>query len=143
MKLVIDDGGRAAAGYKGHAGDCACRSVAIISGRPYQEVYDTLNEQAKAERPRGKKKRSNARTGYHMATLKRYLATLGWTWTPTMQIGQGCKVHLHESELPTGRLLVRCSRHYTAVVDGVIYDTHDPGRDGKRCVYGYWTLPNV
>lgn len=23
--------------------------------------------------------------------------------------------------------------------DGVIRDTHDPSRDGTRCVYGYWT----
>ena len=25
---------------------------------------------------------------------------LGWTWTPTMAIGQGCKVHLRADELP-------------------------------------------
>ncbi len=29
-------------------------------------------------------------------------------------------------------------RHYTAVIDGVINDTHDPSREGTRCVYGYW-----
>ena len=26
----------------------------------------------------------------------------------------------------------------SAVIDGVIRDTHDPGRDGTRCVYGYY-----
>jgi hypothetical protein len=26
-----------------------------------------------------------------------------------------------------------------AVIDGVIHDTYDPSRDGKRCVYGYFT----
>jgi hypothetical protein len=142
VEVVINDGGREAAGYKGDTRDCACRSLSILTGRPYQEVYDTLNELAKAERPRGKKKRSNARTGYHTATMKRYLATLGWEWTATMQIGQGCKVHLREDELPsTGRLLINCSRHFTAVIDGVIHDTHDPSRGGTRCVYGYWTAP--
>lgn len=30
---------------------------------------------------------------------------------------------------------------YAAVVDGVVRDTHDPSRDGTRCVYGYWREP--
>jgi hypothetical protein len=25
-----------------------------------------------------------------------------------------------------------------AVIDGVIHDTHNPDRDGNRCVYGYY-----
>ena len=55
-----------------------------------------------------------------------------------MFIGSGCKVHLRNDELPAGRLIVCLSRHYTAVIDGVIHDTHDPSRGGTRCVYGYW-----
>ena len=55
-----------------------------------------------------------------------------------MAIGQACKVHLSSDELPSGRLVVSVSKHVTAVIDGVIHDTHDPGRDGTRCVYGYW-----
>jgi hypothetical protein len=42
MKFVYNDGGRAAAGYKGNAGDCACRAIAIATGKPYQEVYNAL-----------------------------------------------------------------------------------------------------
>ncbi len=38
-----------------------------------------------------------------------------------------------------GRLIVSVSKHMTAVIDGVIHDTHNPSRDGTRCVYGYWT----
>lgn len=37
-----------------------------------------------------------------------------------------------------GRIIVRLSRHISAVIDGVIHDTYDPSRDGTRCVYGYW-----
>jgi len=36
--------------------------------------------------------------------------------------------------------VVACSKHYTAVIDGVIHDTHDPSRDGTRAVYGYYYL---
>jgi hypothetical protein len=53
-----------------------------------------------------------------------------------------CKVHLRDGELPMGRLVVSLSRYYAAVIDGVIHDTHDPSRDGTRCVYGYWTMPD-
>lgn len=65
-------------------------------------------------------------------------------------------MHLADGELPPGRLIVAVSRHYTAVIDGVVHDTHDPQRRtywygqgdyaaGKavriteRCVYGYWS----
>ena len=41
-------------------------------------------------------------------------------------------------ELPTGRLIVAVSKHLTTMIDGVINDTHNPSRDGKRCVYGYY-----
>jgi len=40
-----------------------------------------------------------------------YNESLGWKWTPTMRIGQGCKVHLRADELPVGRLIVSVSRH--------------------------------
>jgi hypothetical protein len=73
----------------------------------------------------------------------RYLVDHGWTWTPTMKIGQGCTVHLRAEELPSGRLIVRVSRHMCAVIDGVIHDTHDPSREGTRCVYGYWSHPTT
>ena len=42
LELKIDDGGRTAAGYKGKAGDCVVRSIAIVSGLPYQTIYDDL-----------------------------------------------------------------------------------------------------
>lgn len=38
-----DDGGRAAAGFKGDTGDCVTRAISIATGRPYREVYDMVN----------------------------------------------------------------------------------------------------
>ena len=139
MNWVYDDGGRAAAGYAGHTGDCLARAIAIATQLPYQQVYDEINQAAHGERT-GTRKRgtSSARMGVYKRTTRTYLAALGWTWTPTMQIGAGCTVHLAASELPQGRIIVSVSKHLTAVLDGVIHDTHDPSRDGRRCVYGYW-----
>lgn len=151
MKFQHNDGGRHAGGYKGLTGDCVTRSIAIATGKPYQQVYDDLNALGKQERA-GKRKRgkSSARNGVHKATIRKYLASIGWTWTPTMQVGSGCKTHLVDSELPTGRLIVQVSKHLTTVIDGVIHDTFDPQRStiivkngiqriAGRCVYGYWS----
>ena len=141
MDFVFHDGGRAAAGYKGLTGDCVTRSIAIATGKTYQEVYDALNRLAMIERlSRRKRKRSNSRTGVFRPTYQRYLESLGWRWTSTMNVGSGCQVHLRASELPPGPLLVKVSRHLTAVIDGVIYDTHDCSRGGTRCVCGYFSL---
>ena len=138
----FDDGGRAAAGYRGAAGDCVVRAIAIATGREYQEIYERVNGAGVHERT-GTRKRgiSNARTGVYRSSIKRVMKSLGWVWTPTMQIGSGCTVHLRADELPTGRLVVSVSKHLTAVVDGVIHDTHDCSRRGTRCVYGYWQAP--
>jgi hypothetical protein len=135
--FVYDDGGRAAAGRKGDTRDCVVRAIAIATGRPYGWVYDEINAAAATERPRTRK-RSNARTGVQRTTWQPYIEGFGWKWVPTMKVGAGCKVHLRASELPPGRLIVRVSRHMCAVIDGVIHDTHDPSRDGQRCVYGYF-----
>ena len=116
MKFHFNDGGRIAAGYKGSAGDCVVRSVAIATGLPYQEIYDLVNELSAREHT-GKRKRgtSNARTGVHKSAIKWLMESLGWQWTPTMQIGSGCTVHLRAHELPSGRLVVSVSKHLTAV----------------------------
>lgn len=143
MRYVYDDGGRAAAGFRGPAGDCVTRAIAIATGDDYRAVYDCLHSCIKAMAPRRAKSKGNSpRDGVPMAVIRHYMAGLGWTWTPTMFIGQGCKVHLRSEELPSGRLVVRTSRHLTAVIDGVVHDTHDPSRDGTRCVYGYWRGPS-
>lgn len=137
MKWLYDDGGRAASGFRGEAGDCSTRAIAIATGRSYSEVYTVLGAMANERLPSGRK-RYSARTGVPRKTIRAYLANIGWVWTPTMHIGSGCKVHLREEELPRGRLVVSVSRHLVAVIDGVIRDTHDPTRAGVRCVYGYW-----
>lgn len=140
MKYIFDDGGRAAAGYKGQANDCVCRAISIATERPYQEVYDLINQYAKNERTGKRKKgKSSAREGVYKQTIHKVMEHYGWRWTPTMLIGSGCKVHLKEDELPKGRLVVNVSKHCTAVIDGVLHDTYDCSRDGTRCVYGYYT----
>lgn len=131
--FVYDDGGRADAGFKGDAGDCVTRAVAIATGLPYIRVYDDLSALMAA---RGKPR--SARNGIDKKIIRAYMASLGWQWWPTMSIGSGCHVHLDAAELPSGRLVVSVSKHVVAMIDGVVHDTHDPSREGTRCVYGYF-----
>ena len=145
MTFVLDDGGRAAAGFKGDARDCVCRAVAIATQRPYAEVYQELaaiegGRRRSKRRPNGRA--ASARNGIKVQTVafKRYMEGQGFRWVSTMGIGTGCQVHLDPRELPKGRLVVHVSRHSVAVIDGVIRDTFDASRGGKRCVYGYWML---
>jgi hypothetical protein len=143
MNYVFNDGGREAAGFKGQApGDCV-----TPAGLPYRQVYDALyrkledyagshSDRTAKRITRGRGLRGTTpRNGVSRRVYEPYLASLGWEWTPTMHIGQGCRIHLRKDELPAGRLIVRVSRHLVAVIGGVIHDTYDDHRDGTRCVY--------
>lgn len=155
LPYVHDDGGRAGAGFRGKARDCVTRAIAIATGLPYADVYAAIAKGVGSERG------STVATARNGVNIKRkwfrdYMLSLGFTWVPTMQVGQGCTTHLTPGEIPMqGRLVVSVSKHVTAVIDGVIHDDHDPSRateviqsDGSvrlahRCVYGYWTLASA
>ncbi len=142
----LNDGGRELAGFKGGAGDCVVRSIAIAADLPYIRVYEDLrlaNEryaQLKNDRlaKRLNTKGSSPRNGNHRNVFHEYILQLGFEWVPTMKVGAGCQVHLRPDELPNATLIAKVSKHLTAIIDGVIHDTHDPSRGGSRCVYGYY-----
>lgn len=144
MPWVFDDGGRKAAGFQGEARDCVVRAAAIATGRPYTEIHAIVKivsfqgrgGKRRAPRPRG--------AGVPKRATKMIMQRLGFLWVPLMGIGTGCRVHLRPGELPAhSPLVLQLSRHLTAVIDGVVHDTHDPSRSGRRCVYGYWYLPRT
>jgi len=144
--LQLNDGGRQQAGFKGGTGDCVVRSIAIAAQLPYLQVYEDLRSanqnyaELKNDRlaRRLNNKGASPRNGNHRNVFHDYILGLGFEWVPTMKVGAGCQVHLRPNELPAGTLIVKVSKHLTAIVNGVIQDTHDPSRSGTRCVYGYY-----
>ncbi len=146
LSYQFNDGGRAAAGFKGGAGDCVVRSIAIAANLPYLQVYEDLrlaNESYAQSRNDRLAKRLNLkgaspRNGNHRNVFHGYIIDLGFIWVPTMKVGAGCQVHMRGDELPQGTLIVKVSKHLSAVLNGVIHDTHNPSRAGNRCVYGYY-----
>ncbi len=160
LSFEFDDGGRASGGYKGNAGDCVARAIAIASDRPYKEIYGRIAQiegstRKSKRKPTGRSASAGRGVFTNRKAFKDFMVEYGFEWVSTMGIGTGCTVHLVNEELPMGRLVVSISKHYTAVIDGVIRDTHDPRRhsveigmkDGEpykkewdRCVYGYWKM---
>ncbi len=137
MKFIYDDGGRAQAGFRGSTRDCVARAIAIATQMPYREVYDGLNEIAKTEKPRTKK-RSSSRTGVHRKTYERFLRDRGWEFVTLANVGSAASSHMRADELPKGRIIVRLTKHLSAVVDHEIHDIYDPSFGGERRVYGYF-----
>ena len=130
MKVHFNDGGRSLY-FTARAGDCVTRSIAIITGRDYKEVYNEVRRFIGY----------TPRNGVRHADAKKLMAHFGGVWTPCMKIGSGCKVHLKDGEIPmSGKIICNLSGHVCAVLDGTINDTHDPSRGGTRCVYGYWAF---
>lgn len=147
ISYLQDDGGRSQSGVKTKSSDCVTRAIAIASGLPYATIHDMLLNGASGERKVRGKRGSHPSNGNGVHTSRKWfkelMATLGFVFVPTMGIGTGCTVHLREGELPSGRLVVSVSGHYTAVVDGVLHDLHDCSREGNRCVYGYYHQPKA
>jgi hypothetical protein len=151
MNFQFNDGGRKQSGYKGSAGDCVTRAIAIVTGKTYSEVYDRMfieikkfaaTKRSSAVKRAGRgggRAGTTPRNGISKKVYHKYLLEeIGMNWTPTMFIGQGCKVHLIENELPSGKLIVQCAKHLTTVIDGVINDTWNCS---GKCVYGYYFFP--
>ena len=145
IELVYTDGGKSESGVKKGSGDCAVRALAIAAELPYLDALRLLEVKqgewlsaSRSRHARGDRGSVSPLHGTWREALDAALAELGWQWHATMRIGSGCTMRLRASELPSGRIIVRLSRHYAAVIDGVLHDDHDCSRGGTRCVYGYW-----
>ena len=137
MDWIYDDGGRSRY-FKGNARDCVCRSIAIVLGQDYKEIYNHIFAMM-GESPRNG---VNTRT----AKFKRLMESLGFTWVATSGIGSHQAVHLVKGELPDGRLVCSMAGHYTAVVNNQVRDIIDPRTNDLwdyRKVYGYWKLKEI
>jgi len=143
MKVFFrfNDGGRAEYYQGKKAGDCVTRAIAIAFEMDYKEVYDLISAEIKEHNG---STRGTARNGTPKEVTKAVIEKLGGEWTATMGIGTGCQVHVRADELPSeGRYILNLSRHVAAWVEGELNDTYDSSRDGTRCVYGYWKVPEA
>ena len=140
MKWRYSDGGRSIYYKDVRVSDCVCRAISIAENKDYNEVYNMIKTYANDYKENiDKEDNSHPRYGVTKPLINKILTDLGYKWIPTMKFGQGCKVHLKDGELPKkGTYIVSVSKHLTTLKDNIVYDTYDPCRNGKRCVYGYY-----
>jgi hypothetical protein len=137
VRFRYDDGGRAAAGFRGPARDCAARAIAIASGWPYEKVYQALASEGGGAIYGSRL--NHPHTGLRQSTVAGFLNRQGWRFTAARR-GATTPVRLRGEELPMGRLIVALATHVCAVIDGVIYDTYDCSRGGRSRVHGFWSF---
>jgi hypothetical protein len=127
MPYQFNDGGRALAGYKGSAGDCGARAIAIALCMDYKTAYDLL---ANANKKAGNAK--SARNGISKEIYSDVLKTLGWIWVSAPKF-EGRKARC--SDMHSGTVIARQAGHYVAVINGTPQDTWDCSH---KMVYGFW-----
>ena len=119
------------------------RAIAIQMNAPGQVIRDYLKPIARDIKSKKRKFKNGYKADYNVyeRAMDIVLLQWGWQWMPTMQKGTGVKVHLKESELPDGNLIVRISGEYLAIQNKTILDIKEPDlRSGTRAVYGYWII---
>lgn len=126
MKYVYNDGGRAAAGFTGSANDCVTRAIALVSGKPYAEVWQAMAAGNKSD---GKRFSADHCVRTYNRWFYDYMTANGFTWVEP-------KKKTYVRDLLKGNYVVAIRGHYFAVLGDTIYDTH-PVSDNK-VVRGYW-----
>ena len=119
---VYDDGGRSEAGYKGAAGDCVARAMAIMleepdGSRPYRYCYRTLaqgNADAGGTR--------SARNGVMTKIYSKIFEAHGLT---KVKLPKGPRPTYTEAYERYGNCLVKTTKHVCAIINGQLHDTFD------------------
>ena len=112
-----DDGGRAASGRKGSAGDCVVRAIAIVSGAYYDEVYRVCanhNQKYCGQR--------SARNGVDKRAYEKAMREFGLTKVP---LPRGSKPTFSEAHERYGNCVASTTGHLAALKDGALRDTVD------------------
>jgi hypothetical protein len=127
MTYIYNDGGRKEAGYKGTAGDCGARAIAIALGMDYKTAYNLL---AQANKDKGFAK--SARNGIYKDIYSDVLKSLGWVWVSAPKF-EGRKAKC--KDIHHSIAIARQAGHYVAVKDGIPQDIFD---SSEKMVYGFW-----
>ena len=128
LDKVINDAGRAEAGFPSERSDCTVRALAVATGWSYARAWTIANEAGRKNR-RGFILRTLVREaklhGLKIETYRRFRSR-------KPQVRTFCRKH------PIGRYILHVSRHATGVVDGQVVDLLD-NINGRR-VYEYWKI---
>ena len=117
LGFQLNDGGRAAAGYKGSAGDCVCRALTILEAGDYKANYKEL---AAGEAAAGKAR--SARNGIGVKVYQKVFAAHGLV---KVKLPPGPKPTYAEAHQRYGDCIVSTSHHLACLKAGSLQDTFD------------------
>ena len=128
-----NDGGRAAAGYRGKTGDCVVRAIAICAGEDYLSVYRTMADHMKRNGYAASGNAYATRERNRKAPRRRDQLTARRVQDRVLEAYGFMKVRLPRGERPTyteahhryGDCIVGTTKHLAALVGGVLRDTFD------------------
>ena len=133
IDFQYDDGGRAAAGYRGKTGDCVVRAIAICAGQDYRTVYLTMAEHMKrngyaasgnAYAIRERNRKAPRRKG--QLTARRVQdCVLEFYGFQKVRLPAGARPTFTEAHRRYGDCIVGTTKHAAAVVDGALRDIFD------------------
>ena len=127
---VYNDGGRAAANYRGDTGDCVVRAIAIAGDYDYRHVYDAMGE---AMREAGWARSGNAYALARGRTRTRgqphardvqhqVIQEFGFVKAPFVRGPRPTYTEAHERH---GICIAKTTKHVAALRDGALQDTFD------------------
>lgn len=99
--------------------DCTKRSISLATGIPYMDVQKGMNQH---------KKVTGVKRFYNNPNPRSYMENvLGYKRVRLPQRSDGTHITVEEfaRSNPQGRFVVSIPEHWTACIDGVIYDTWD------------------
>ena len=128
-----DDGGRAAAGFRGRTGDCVVRAIAICSSEDYRAVYGTMAQHMKRNGYAASGNAYATRERNRKAPRRRGQLTAKRVQDSVLEAYDFRKISLPAGERPTfteahrqfGDCVLGTTKHVAAIVDGALRDTFD------------------
>jgi len=133
-RVCYHDGGRLLSGRKGSVNDCVVRAVSIVADLPYASVYEEIMRRGRLGY---KREHYSPRWGVDTRRVwfKKYMVSIGFVWH---KVQRGTPIFA--STFSSGRFVIDMRRHYTAMIDGIVYDVFDCTLCGSRKICGYWIL---
>ena len=105
-----------------HVEDCTARALSTALGIPWSDAYDMLSKSARD-------------MGMMMSSVDAVEKFLD-RWFDRVQVTEKTVGEFIENH-PRGRFLITMSGHITALVDGINYDTFNPG---SKNIWSVWII---
>ena len=105
-----------------HIEDCTTRALSTVLGIPWSDAYDILSKSAR-------------NMGMMMDSVKAVEIFLD-RWFDRVHVTEKTVKEFIENH-PRGRFLITMPNHITALVNGINYDTFDPG---NKHIWSAWII---